>query len=293
MTIILAILLSVLGEPSLQRPAAPDAALLPPDGFLQNWRRAENPRVFTSSDLYGYIDGGAEIYLEFGFEQLTVQSYKPASAAAADEIKAEIYRMADSVAATGIYLMNCGKESPDPSFSERHTLNQFQLVFKRDRYYVVINNSEGNPKLRSAMIEFARHVASRLPADATVRLSDILPAKGLDKASIRLIRGPYALQSVYTLGEGDILQLGRKLTAVSGRYQDPGSKYSLIMVDYPTEEAAQKALANVQTHLDSYLNPVEKTSRRLIFKDFKNEYGIVEVAGKRLTAKVHLTTKPV
>jgi hypothetical protein len=297
MTTILAIWLACFGGRALQRPASPDTGLLPPDGFLQIWKRAENPRVFTSSDLYGYIDGGAEVYLEFGFEQLTVQAYQPSSASsgqgsASDEFKAEIYRMADPVAATGIYLMNCGKETPDASFSERHTLNQFQLLFKRDRYYVVINNAEGNQKLRGGMLKFGRYIASRLPAETPVRMSEILPAKGLDKTSIRLIRGPYALQSIYTLGNGDILQLNRSLTAVSARYQDESGKYSLILVDYPTEAAAQKAFSNVQYQLDSYLKVQEKNDHQLIFKDYGNEYGVISFAGKRLTIQVHLKNKP-
>ncbi len=41
----------------------------------------------------------------------------------------EIYRMADPVAATGIYLMKCGKETRDASFTERHTVNRHQLMF--------------------------------------------------------------------------------------------------------------------------------------------------------------------
>ncbi len=273
-----------------------DAALLPPSGFQQIWKKAGNPRVFTSSDLYGYIDGGAEIYLEFGFDRLTVQPYTPESRTGAvkgaDEFKVEIYRMADPAAATGIYLMNCGKESRDTSFEERHTLNQFQLLFKRERYYVVINNSEGNQALRSTMLEFGRYVASRLPGETPVKLDQLLPPKGLDKTSIRLIRGPYALQSIFTLGSGDILQLGRKLTAVAGSYQDAEGKYSLVLAEYPDELAARKAFSNVQANLDNYLRVQEKSDRRLIFKDYNEEYGVITVTGKRLTVKVHLKKKP-
>ena len=167
MTALLTIWLACFGIAGALPAIFPDTALLPPDGFLKAWKKAENPRVFTASDLYGHIDGGAEIFLEFGFEQLTVQPYSPIAAGAAkttaDEFKIEIYRMADPIAATGIYLMNCGKESQDPSFQERHSLNQFQLIFKRDRYYVIVNNSEGNEKLRLDMLEFGRFIAGRLP----------------------------------------------------------------------------------------------------------------------------------
>jgi hypothetical protein len=297
MTPFLLLWVLLLGAGSGTPAALADAALLPPDGFLQIWKKSDKPRLFSTGDLYGYIDGGAEMFLEFGFEQLTVQRYKPdaqpgAAKNAADEFTVEIYRMADPVAATGMYLMNCGREAPDASFTERHTLNQFQLLFRRNRYYVMVNNAEGNEKLRAAMLEFGRYVASRMPAGVPEKLPEALPAKGLDKSSVRLIRGPYALQSVFTLGNGDILQLGRKLTAVSGNYQDAAGNYSLILADYPNAPAAQKAFLNVQNNLDTYLKIQEKNERRLIFKDFKNEYGTVSVAGPRLTIQVHLAKKP-
>ena len=142
------------------------------------------------------------------------------------------------------------------------------------------------------MLEFGRYVAAHLPADAQVKLGDLLPPAGLNPSSVRLIRGPYALQSIFTLGSGDILELGRKLTAVAGNYQDTGGKYSLVQVDYPAEQAAQNAFLNVQNNLDTYLKVQEKNDRRLVFRDYSNEYGIVSVAGKRLTVQVHLTKKP-
>jgi hypothetical protein len=297
MTALLAILWSCFAGAAGMAAPLPQADILPPDGFLQTWKKAAAPRVFTASDLYGYIDGGAEIFLEFGFERLTVQSYTPGfrpgmAKAGADEFKVEIYRMSDPVAAAGMYLMNCGRESPDPSLPVRHTVNQFQLLFKRDRYYGIVNNSEGNETLRPGMLEFARYVIARLPAETPLRLDERLPAKGLNKESIRLIRGPYALQSVFTLGSGDILQLGRKLTAVAGSYQDAGGKYTLVLADYPTEQAAQAAWLNVQNHLDKYLTVHEKGDRRLVFKDFSNEYGVVSFAGTRVTVQVHLARKP-
>ena len=275
--------------------AAQDTAFLPPNGFLQTWNRSENPRVFTAGDLYGYIDGGAEMFLEFGFEQLTVLPYLPARIAGknpADEFKVEIYRMADPAAAAGIYLMNCGVESQDPAFPERHSINQFQLIFKRERYYVIVNNSEGNEKLRPAMFEFGRYVATRLPPDTAIKAGELLPQPGLVKNSARLIRGPYGLQSVFTLGNGDILQLGRQITAVAGNYQDTNGKHSLIQADYPSEAAAQKAFLNVQANLDGYLKVQEKNDRRLVFKDFQNQYGIVTLTGKRIAIQVHLAKMP-
>ncbi|HPB73006.1 MAG TPA: hypothetical protein PLX71_08505, partial [Phycicoccus sp.] len=76
--------------------------------------------MYGPGDLYNYIDGGAELFLEFGFEACTVQQYKRG----ADEAVMEVYRMDDPVAARGIYLMKCGVEKPDPAFKERHTADK-------------------------------------------------------------------------------------------------------------------------------------------------------------------------
>ena len=42
-----------------------ELALLLPDSVL-NWRRADNGRKFARENLYGYINGGAELYLTYG-----------------------------------------------------------------------------------------------------------------------------------------------------------------------------------------------------------------------------------
>ncbi len=284
-------------SPNASAVVSPDSSLLPPDGFLQTWKRSERTRVFTSGDLYGYIDGGAELFLEFGFEQLTVQPFTPDFQGSGKppqngELQVEIYRMTDSVAATGIYLMKCGKDFAEPAFQERHTLNQYQLLFKRDRYFVIVNNVDGSAEVRSAMLEFGRFIASRLPVAKPLLLDESLPKKGMVKNSLRLIRGPYALQSLYPLGEGDILQLRRRLTAVSARYEDAEGKRTVILADYPDETSARAAFAHVRRSLDSYLTVLATNEWRLVFRDYKGEYGTISLSGRRLTVEVHLTKKP-
>ena len=258
-----------------------------PTAFSTTWNRSENHRVFTASDLYGHIDGGAEIFLEFGFEQLTVQRYAPARTKGTDqpagELQVEIYRMTDPIAAAGIYLMNCGQESPDPSFAERHSLSQFQLIFKRDRYYVIVGNTTRQQSFRTVMLDFARYIAARLPAEQPLGITGLLPKDGLIESSVRLIRGQYGLQSIFTLGDGDVLQLGRKITAVSGSYRDARGKYSLILADYPTAAAAAKAFDDSAENLDKQLTVQENGRRRLVFKDYDDSFGSVSVAGKRIS----------
>ena len=264
-----------------------DAALMPPDSPVSGWKKSDNGRVFTKADLYGYIDGGAELFLEFGFEQLALQKYRGGPNAMA----VEIYRMVDPLAALGVYLMKCGRETPDPSFRDRHTLNRHQLLFVRGRHYVAINNLSGAEGLGGALVDFGRSVASGLPADKPV-LPVTLPADGQVPGSLRLVRGQFGLQSIYTLGEGDILQLGGRLTAASANYKDAAGPYTLLAVAYPTSAAAKSAFANVQRNLDKYLKPTASGPSRLVFKDYENKFGLVSLGGTRLEVRLHLARDP-
>src|SRR5665811_1546039 len=59
----------------------------------------EGTRSFSETSLYGYIDGGAELYLEYGFDTLVVTEVTALS----KDIKVEVYRMTDAEAAFGIF----------------------------------------------------------------------------------------------------------------------------------------------------------------------------------------------
>ncbi len=43
--------------------AAGETIVLPPDGFAPGWAKADKPRRFQKTDLFNYINGGAELFL--------------------------------------------------------------------------------------------------------------------------------------------------------------------------------------------------------------------------------------
>ena len=280
--------LLVSALPSMAQKPGGDATLLPADGFAGAWKKNGPTKVFTSEDLYGHINGGAEAFLELGFEQLTVQKYK----AGANELAIEIYRMSDPTSARGIYLSKCGKETPDPALNERHTASRQQILWQRHRYYIVIYNTAGGAANAPMLVKAAQAMAPRLPADAPVPVLDVLPAAGLVPGSSRVIRGPVSLQALYTLGDGDILQLDGKITGAAGDYKDAAGATSLVVVDYPSPAAAAAAFAHLKANLDSYLKPSSATATKLVFQDYEKKFGVVTVAGRRLQVRLHLTKPP-
>ncbi len=286
--ILLAFCVLALLLPGRPASAADDTAILPPDGFLGGWKKVDPPKRFAQADLYGYIDGGAELFLEYGFEQLTVQKYRNGS----NEFTVEAYRMTDAPAAMGVYTMKAGKETPAAGFKERHTANKYQLMFCRSRYYVVVNNLSGSEALAAVQVKFATYIASQLPPASPIVELQTLPREGMVPGSARLVRGPYGLQAVYTLGDGDILLLERKLTAATADYRSPKGAYTLILATYPDPTHAKRAFDHLQQNLDRYLKIVDQRPGRFVFEDYSKKYGVVSLVGKRLEARVKLGQKP-
>jgi hypothetical protein len=273
------------GQPA-GRPSG-DSALMPADG-VEGWKKVDNPRVFTRADLYGYIDGGAELFLELGFEQLTLQKYRNGT----NELAVEIYRMTDAAAATGTYLMKRGRETPHPGFAARHTINRHQLMFVRERYYVTINNLSGADQVQAALAAFGTAVLRKMPADLVPAELKALPRAGLVVGSERLVRGPFGLQALYTLGDGDILLMGGKVVGVAADYREGGTTTTVLRVTYPDAPSARTAFAHLHRNLDTYLKPVTTTATTLVFKDYENKFGVVTVAGPTVDVRLHLATPP-
>lgn len=259
---------------------------LPPAAdFAPGWSLGETI-VFVKGNLYDFIDGGADLYLEFGFERVLVQRYRKGEA----ELTLEAYEMTDADAALGIYLMKCGVETPVQDIPARNTGEPAQLTILKGRYFLHVNSFSPGADLLSDMVRLARRALESIADERPGPWLDLLPAEGLVLGSERLIRGPNALQSIYTLGEGDILLLGGRLIAVAGDYRSESGPWTLIVVPYPDETGAAAALSHLRAHLDSYLTVTDELKDGFVFKDFKEKYGAVERKGRVLEIRLNLSS---
>ncbi len=284
----LAVLMAALALGAV--PAAAADIVLPPDGFAPGWARADKPEVYQKTDLFNYIDGGAEIFLEFGFAKLTVQVY----AQEMFELTLEAYEMESPESALGIYLFKAGKEVPIKGIAARNTGDRYQITLVRDKWFVHVNNADGLPGAVPAMSILAGKLLASIPEGKRVTLLDALPPKNLVAGSGRIFRGPYALQSFYTLGPGDILLQKGKIFGLAGDYRGPeDGTVTRLFVSYPDIASAEAAFDHLRQNLDSYLVIVEKDGEGFIFHDFQDKYGQVELRGKGIEITIDLTTKPV
>ncbi len=245
--------------------------------------------TFNRHGLYGRIDGGAELFFEFGFQELTVRRF----GAGKRVVELEIYRMDCPAAALGIYLTKCGRENPAADLGARHTVNLFQLLaVKGDRYFQV-NNFSGDEELAPCLPWLAAQEVGSEPPDAPPEIWDRLPVADLIPGSQRLVRGRFSLEPIFTLGEGDVLQLGGEVFGAVADYRTAdGNSCTLIVVLYPDLQRARAAWANLQANLDPYLEVLDQGANGLVFRDYRGRYGKVVLRGRDLSVTVDLPGRP-
>ena len=74
--------------------------LLPDSSETVGWHAPDSARVFVGNNLFLLIDGGAPVYLEYGFGQVVAQRYVNEKN---ERVSLEIYEMIDAGAAYGMF----------------------------------------------------------------------------------------------------------------------------------------------------------------------------------------------
>jgi len=140
---------------------------------------------FFSSDLYQYIDGGADVYLDYGLVALLHQEYKASST----DITLDIYDMGTPANAFGIYA---AESSPDYHFlpigAEGYGTNEI-LNFFQDEFYVKLSAFNDKEKTGPMLERFARAVSGRIGHAAPMpEFLSLFPPQNLVSHSCRFMK---------------------------------------------------------------------------------------------------------
>lgn len=262
---------------------------LPGDNFYNGWKKAGKIDKYYQNDLYGHINGGAELFLEFGFDSLLVQDYNYGKF----EVSLEIYCLDSPEAALGIYLMKCGKENPCSEIKARNTGSVYQILAVKNQYFIQCNNFKGIKESKPAMVTLANDFLDRIISNEEIRIFELLPQENLIAGSELIIRGPYALQPIYTFGEGDILQLGGKIFGIVADYVISGDeKFTYLIIPYPEQKICAEVFKHVKQNLDPYLEVIRQSESEILFKDYRQKYGSINMKSNQLQIKIHLSGLP-
>jgi hypothetical protein len=150
---------------------------------------------FDGSALFGYMDGGAELYREYGFVDLTVQELEVGR----HQLLLELFRMRDSLAAFGIFSVFRGGCLAEDSTAQFWCHSSGQVVCAAGRYFFRVQRLTGGTDASEATTALAKKVLSTLP-DSTLPGVPWVVGKTSPQgwqSSAVVVCGPVGLQNGY------------------------------------------------------------------------------------------------
>jgi len=199
---------------------------LPLQTEITPWEKDGEFQTYDADHLQDYLDGGADIYLEYGLSSVGVQAYKNKKG----ELQVEIYRMDSPEAALGIFSFR-RHYPPDSTLDVPNEVSKYDILFQRGRYFVAITNMDGSAGTAQALKVFAGSILKKTPAEAMqVNPFSALPPKGLQPVSEMLIAGPLSMRVRWPLGRLHCFHFERGTTGITARYKTKGISFELFVV---------------------------------------------------------------
>ncbi len=203
------------------------------------------PAEFYASDLYRYIDGGAEAFHSYGLVAMVHRQYRPGEA----QLTVDIYDLGNALNAFGIYASERSSESRFIPIGAEGYVDQNVLNFLQGGYYVKLAAFSDTaqpvvPLMRAFAGEISRRIGpgKRLPAALS-----LLPEKNrIPHSEKYFAKGPVGLELVGRALQASYSFEGRQSTLLIALAAKPDQARQRVesLKDYfiKTGKAASDAL---------------------------------------------------
>jgi hypothetical protein len=203
------------------------ARFLPAGGEAAGWSLVEPPQGYGGEDLYQLINGGADIYHEYGFRQALVAEYANTRGKA---IKLELYEMTNPAAAYGIFSFKIGEGGAAPAIGQDARIEEHYLNFWKGNLQLTLIGRDAAEETVRGLLALAAAAAGRIAqSGGRPALVDLLVREPLPFAQPKYLRGPLGLANHYRFDREDIFRVREGLIGAVGacramvfRYADDG-----------------------------------------------------------------------
>jgi hypothetical protein len=211
---------------------------LPVSSELEGWTHDGESQIFEGDDLFIYIDGGAEIYREYGFGRVLVQDYKNDAGL---RLSLEIFEMKSPAGAYGMFTFKKSPRGEPLEMGDEGQLADYYLNFWQGRFLVTITGLDQDETAGKGLLAIARGVDKRIEETAArPDLMGVLPEEGLLAPSLKFFRGPLGVSNSFPL-----------LAGVAGGIEDGargdyGSGQTVCVFRYPNRALSEQKWAGAR-----------------------------------------------
>jgi hypothetical protein len=243
--LLIALLLAICGcrgevtSPNRDGSALPD--VFPTADAVPGWAPAGTVRTYDVETIYALVDGQADAFFAYGFEQVAVQDYENAEGVV---LSVEIWQLATQAESYGLFTASISGV-PAELGNDADADPGRRLIFWQDRYYVHVRARQEVPD--TDLRAFAESVSAALPSSGErPALVGWLPPDGLVERSPIFFHEEISIQNDLWLGGENLLGLSRETDGVLAQYDVGGVTARLLLVQFPDDEAASAGLLALQ-----------------------------------------------
>jgi hypothetical protein len=204
---------------------------------IGEYKKAGPSALYTPGNLSNYIDGGAELYISYNFQNALSLKYTDA---AENEIAVDIFDMGTSLDAFGVFAHS--RETIATDFGQGSEYAAGLLTFWKDRYYVSILAYPETPARKEIIFELGRTIAEAIKNEGPLPpILALLPTENLLPETVHYFHHSIWLNSFYFVSDENVLNIANDTPAALAKYRKAGSTYFLLLVRYPDASRAEAA----------------------------------------------------
>lgn len=224
-------------SPAASRPGG-KSSLFPE---VQGWKQTEEILTFSPRKLYDYIDGAADLYLTYEFQELEVGAYQSANKAS---VTVEVYRHKTPTQAFGIYSQERLSNANFLDIGAQGLMEKNILIFTQGNYYVKINSEETGAEDERVLLTFAKKISENIGEKGSLpAILSSFPEEGKRKNSEKFIAKNFLGYSFF-------------LPGFMADYDQAGKKFKLYVMEGATLEDCRNM---IQKYLEKIDKPRERT----------------------------------
>ncbi len=214
-----------------------------------NWRHLED-LSFTGISLSDYINGGAEAYFAYGFEQVAVRKFQNNSDM---RLTVEVYEMDKAEDAFGAYSSDSSGERWD--IGEDSSFSHGLLRFWKGPYFVRILCFPYDSSSEAIIREIGAKIAGSITAESRrPDMLEILPAENIMPDSVCYFHRQTSLNNIRFISDENPLDLGDDTEALTWEQyvRSPNAdngRLRQIVIKYPSSSAAEAAFRKFEVNI--------------------------------------------
>ena len=243
--------------------------LCPKADELKGWEPDGKPRKAKGDELFLLINGGADIYHEYGFRQTVYQAYKDETGS---RLNLEVYEMECPESAFGIFTFKTSKEGKSIEVGHEGWMEEYFLNFWKGNYLITIIGLDSEQKTVDGLMEIAEAIDGKIEVSGQKPdIINYLPEEDLTENGITYLKGQLGLFNQYVFDTKNIFGVKE---GILGEYRN----YSVYVFEYVNRAEAEQWYQTAKMNL-------QKSSYFMNFDDQTGMFSMKDNNGNLIIVK--------